>query len=170
MAQARTTATLLGLDGSRKRRPLKLLYELGLLSNEDEPINKLTNAGLDNADLSEITLHNVCLSRADLRRTDLGRADLEGAHLSWTDLSKADLSNTRLEGANLLPYDEKDPAGLSRHNVMNGADLNVPRLTARLTPSHNPYQPERGKRPHPGAGRTSDWVPNNSASRRPSEP
>jgi uncharacterized protein YjbI with pentapeptide repeats len=139
IAQARTTAILLGLDGSRKRRPLKLLYELGLLINEDEPIIELTNAGLDNADLSEITLHNVCLSRADLRGVDLGGADLEGADLSWVDLrgadlSKADLTNARLEGANLLPYDAKDPAGLSGHNLMKGADLNIPRLIARLAP------------------------------------
>lgn len=72
LAQARTIAVLLGLDKDRKRRALKLLYELGLVvKTNNEPILHLKNAGLDRANLSEIILHRTCLSGADLRLTDL---------------------------------------------------------------------------------------------------
>src|SRR5215208_8346010 len=53
LAQARTLAILLGLDQDRKRRPLKLIYELSLIMKE-EPILNLKNAGLDTANLSQI--------------------------------------------------------------------------------------------------------------------
>src|SRR5215216_1917175 len=101
LAQARTLAILLGLDQDRKRRPLKLIYELSLIMKK-EPILNLKNAGLDTADLSEITLHDACLREVDLRL--------------------ANLSYTVLVGANLLPYDETQPAKLNAPNLLNGAD------------------------------------------------
>ena len=126
LAQARTLAILLGLDRDRKKIPLKLIYELRLITKE-EPILNLKNAGLDTADLSEITLHDACLSEADLRRANLSGADLKGtdltrADLRGADLSDADLSDTMLAGANLLPYDEKAPAKLNAANLSNGTD------------------------------------------------
>jgi hypothetical protein len=126
LAQARTLAILLGLDRDRKKFPLKLIYELRLITKE-EPILNLKNAGLDTADLSEITLHDACLSEADLRRANLSGADLRGtdltsADLRGADLSDADLSDTMLAGANLLPYDEKAPAKLNAPNLSNGTD------------------------------------------------
>jgi uncharacterized protein YjbI with pentapeptide repeats len=126
LAQARTLAILLGLGRERKKIPLKLIYELRLITKE-EPILNLRNAGLDTADLSEITLHEACLSEADLRRANLSGADLKGtdltrADLRGADLSDADLSDTMLAGANLLPYDEKAPAKLNAPNLSNGTD------------------------------------------------
>jgi hypothetical protein len=74
VAQARTIAVLLGLDSEHKRRPLKLVYELGLINrngNGTESIIELKNAGLDRANLSELTLRDANLRCADLRATDL---------------------------------------------------------------------------------------------------
>src|SRR5215216_1453405 len=126
LAQARTLAILLGLDQDRKRRPLKLIYELSLIMKE-EPILNLKNAGLDTADLSEITLHDACLREADLRLANLTGADLKGSDLGGADLrganlSGANLSDTLLAGANLLPYDESQPAKLNAPDLSNGAD------------------------------------------------
>ena len=106
LAQARTLAILLGLDKDRKRRPLKLIYELSLIMKEELILN-LKNAGLDTADLSEITLHDACLREADLR---------------LANLSDANLSDTVLVGANLLPYDETQPAKLNAPSLSNGTD------------------------------------------------
>ena len=126
LAQARTLAILLGLDQDRKRRPLKLIYELSLIMKE-EPILNLKNAGLDTADLSEITLHDACLREVDLRLADLSGADLKGSDLGGADLrganlSNANLSDTVLAGANLLPYDKTQPAKLNAPSLLNGAD------------------------------------------------
>jgi uncharacterized protein YjbI with pentapeptide repeats len=126
LAQARTLAILLGLDQDRKRRPLRLIYELNLIMKE-EPILNLKNAGLDTADLSEITLHNACLREVDLRRANLSGADLKGSDLGGADLrganlSNANLSDTVLVGANLLPYDETQPAKLNAPSLSNGTD------------------------------------------------
>ena len=126
LAQARTLAILLGLDKDRKRRPLKLIYELSLIMKE-EPILNLKNAGLDTADLSEITLHDACLRQADLRLANLSGADLKGSDLGEADLRGANLSNANLSdavlvGANLLPYDETQPAKLNAPSLSNGTD------------------------------------------------
>ena len=126
LAQARTLAILLGLDQDRKRRPLKLIYELSLIMKK-EPILNLKNAGLDTADLSEITLHDACLREVDLRLANLSGADLKGSDLRGADLRGANLSNANLSytvlvGANLLPYDETQPAKLNAPNLLNGAD------------------------------------------------
>jgi len=118
VAEARTIAVLLGLDQEHKRRPLKLVYELGLL-NKPVPVIELKNAGLDEANLSELTLHNACLNGADLRRGDLHGADLAGSNLRGADLSGADLTD-----ANLLPYDKNDPTTWNKHNLEKRSTLN----------------------------------------------
>jgi uncharacterized protein YjbI with pentapeptide repeats len=127
LAQARTTALLLELDDTRKRRPLKLVYRLHLI-NKPEPILTLENAALDSADLSEITLHDACLKGIDLRNADLSganlrRTDLSDADLRGADLQRANLSDANLSRANLLPYDEQYPAKLNSFNL-NGVDPN----------------------------------------------
>jgi hypothetical protein len=126
LAQARTLAVLLGLDKDRKKVPLKLIYELSLITKGD-PILNLKNAGLDTADLSEITLQHACLKEADLRLANLRGADLKGSDLTNADLRGADLSDANLSdavlaGANLLPYDKKAPAKLNAPNLSNGTD------------------------------------------------
>jgi uncharacterized protein YjbI with pentapeptide repeats len=134
IAQARTMAVFLGLDGRFKRRPLKLIYELGLI-NKGANILELNNAGLDHADLSELTLCKAYLRGADLRVSDLSGADLSKsdlteADLRGTDLRRANLSNTVLTQANLLPYDERDPERLSPHRLAR-TDLNKEPLSPR---------------------------------------
>jgi uncharacterized protein YjbI with pentapeptide repeats len=121
VARARTAAILLSLDGYHKRRPLKLVYELGLI-DKGENVLELKNAGLDHADLSELSLRKADLRRADLRASDLSGADLSDSDLSEADLRGADLRRAHLSGtdltkANLLPYDERDPERLSAHRL-----------------------------------------------------
>jgi uncharacterized protein YjbI with pentapeptide repeats len=148
LAEARTLEVLLGLEGERKRRPLKLVYGLGLINNrlhtaqrdgaplddENPSLNNpdsgerdgalldLENLSLDHADLTELSLRDACLRFADLRGANLQGSDLSGANLSYADLRGANLTNTdlsavNLSGANLLPYDEYEPARLSLHNL-----------------------------------------------------
>jgi uncharacterized protein YjbI with pentapeptide repeats len=120
------------LDGERKRRPLKLVYGLGLIkkgANTGESngtLLDLQNLSLDHADLTEISLQKACLKYADLRGADLQGADLNGSDLSFADLrganlTNADLSYADLSGANLLPYNEEEPARLSLHNLRDHA-------------------------------------------------
>jgi uncharacterized protein YjbI with pentapeptide repeats len=145
VAQARTVAILLELDKDHKRRPLKLVYELGLIKKkEDEnslnPLITLSNAGLDHADLRELTLIDTCLRSADLRATDLTGADLEGSDLSEADfrganLAKSNLAKANLSKANLLPYSELDPARLSAHNL-NNIDPGQVKLNGDYTPTN----------------------------------
>lgn len=121
LAQARTIAVLLGLDRDYKRRPLKLVYELGLIKRDNQPL-ELRNAGLDGADLSEITLRKAYLKCADLRVSDLKGADLECSDMTLADLrganlERADLKDGDLTDANLLPYDELDPERWSLHKL-----------------------------------------------------
>ena len=120
LAQARTIAVLLGLDSEHKKRPLKLVYELGLIEKDNRPL-ELKNAGLDGANLSEITLRAAYLRCVDLRLSDLNGADLEGSNLNLADLRGSDLKRANLRDvdltkANLLPYDAQDPERLSIHN------------------------------------------------------
>ena len=146
IAQARTIALLLGLDASRKRRCLKLVYELGLI-NKIGPILDLKNAGLDNADLSELALPEACLSHVDLRTSDLSGSNLRNSDLSKADLRGANLTNVDLSGAdvteaNFLPYDERQPAKMSIHNLKDKdvdsreANLRFTKIRSSLTPTN----------------------------------
>jgi uncharacterized protein YjbI with pentapeptide repeats len=132
LAEARTSEVLLGLDGDRKRRPLKLVYGLGLikkganLGETDGTLLDLQNLSLDHADLTELTLRKASLRSADLRGANLQGADLSGSDLSYADLrganlTNADLSDANLSGANLLPYNDEEPARLSLHNLRDHA-------------------------------------------------
>jgi uncharacterized protein YjbI with pentapeptide repeats len=146
IAQARTIAVLLELDPGRKRRALKLVYELGLI-NKDRPILDLHNAGLHEAALRELALPNACLKHVDLRAADLSGSNLSGSDLSEADLRGANLTNVDLSGvdltdANLLPYDELQPAKLSIHNLKDNAPdsseaiLRFPKIKPNLTPTN----------------------------------
>jgi uncharacterized protein YjbI with pentapeptide repeats len=127
LAEARTLEVLLGLDSERKRRPLKLVYGLGLIKNglhtaerdgapldvenlslnnpnrveSDGALLELENLSLDHADLTELSLRDACLRFADLRGANLQGADLSGADLSYADLRGANLTNVDLSDANL---------------------------------------------------------------------
>jgi uncharacterized protein YjbI with pentapeptide repeats len=125
LAEAKTVEVLLGLDSERKRRPLKLVYGLGLITNrsntserngtlldlENSSLNNpatgekdgalldLENLSLDHADLTELSLRSACLRFADLRGANLQGADLSGADLSYADLRGANLTNADLSHA-----------------------------------------------------------------------
>jgi uncharacterized protein YjbI with pentapeptide repeats len=127
LAEARTLEVLLGLDSERKRRPLKLVYGLGLIKNglhtaerdgapldvenlslnnpdrgeRDGALLDLENLSLDHADLTELSLRDACLRFADLRGANLQGSDLSGADLSYADLRGANLTNTDLSNVNL---------------------------------------------------------------------
>jgi len=125
VARARTAAILLGLDANHKRRPLKLVYELGLIY-KGENVLELRNAGLDHADLSELSLRKAYLVGADLRVSDLSGADLSDSDLTEADLRGADLRRTDLREA-ILAGAQPCGANLGGANLrvadLSGADL-----------------------------------------------
>jgi uncharacterized protein YjbI with pentapeptide repeats len=139
VAQARTIAILLGLDSEHKRRPLKLVYELGLIKKdgtENGAMIELKNAGLDHAYLSELSLSAANLSCADLRVSDLSgddlsHSDLRLADLRGADLRRANLENADLTGANFLPYDERDPERWNLHNLATIEDISKENFSPR---------------------------------------
>jgi len=100
VARTRTLTVLLNMGSERKRRPLKAVYELDLVSRAS-PILSLDQADLDRAVLSEavlpgIDLHGVYLRSADLTGADLRDADLSGARLEEADLSGANFSGAEV--------------------------------------------------------------------------
>jgi uncharacterized protein YjbI with pentapeptide repeats len=128
VANALTVAILLRLDGEHKRRVLKLVDEMGLITKGEKNILKFENAALYHADLRELTLRRVDLSGADLRATNLSGADLSESDLSKSDLRgadlrHADLSGLCLRGANLLPYDEENPGRWSNNFLEKSLNL-----------------------------------------------
>jgi len=131
LAQALTTEILLGLDKDHKRRPLTLIYELGLI-NKDSPGLSMNHASLATADLREISLRDASLIGADLRL-----ADLRGANLGGTDLLETNLMGAYLGGANIgwanlgeahLEEADLDSAYLSGANL-SGANLSGANLS-----------------------------------------
>jgi uncharacterized protein YjbI with pentapeptide repeats len=136
VAQARTIAILLALDAEHKRRPLKLIYELGLInrnSNGHKSIIELRNAGLDHANFRELTLRNANLRGVDLRGTNLSGADLSCSDLALADLRganlrRANLKGTDLKDANFLPYDAEHPERWSWHKLTRIDNLSQEKL------------------------------------------
>lgn len=133
---ARTAAALLGLNGARKRRVAKFLYELGFIKRDEAPNNMgcidLWSADFNGADLEEAILPQVCLkdvylreaklkdanlNDADLRNTDLRKADLSDADLSRADLSDALLADSRLGGTNLSGANLRRAEGLTQEQI-----------------------------------------------------
>jgi uncharacterized protein YjbI with pentapeptide repeats len=155
LAEARTLEVLLGLDGERKRRPLKLVYGLGLIKNRlhtserdealldvenlslnnpiigerDGALLDLQNLSLDHADLTELSLRDACLRFADIRGADLQGSDLSGADLSYADLRGANLTNTDLSAANL------SGANLLPYDEQEPAKLSLHNLKDHALPS-----------------------------------
>jgi uncharacterized protein YjbI with pentapeptide repeats len=141
VAKALTTAILMRLDSKHKRRVLKLVHEMDLITRGEKTILKLDNAALDHTDLRELSLRNVDLSSVDLRVTnligaDLSDSDLSEADLRGADLRRADLSGIYLIRANLLPYDEGNPDRWSRHFLERNLNLS----------EENPLPPEQLRR------------------------
>jgi len=157
LAEARTLEVLLGLDSERKRRPLKLVYGLGLIKNglhtaerdgalldvenlslnnldtgeRDGALLDLQNLSLDHADLTELSLRDAYLRFADLRGADLQGSDLSGADLSYADLRGANLTNTDLSAVNL------SGANLLPYDEQEPARLSLHNLKDHALPSDN---------------------------------
>jgi uncharacterized protein YjbI with pentapeptide repeats len=155
LAEARTLEVLLGLDSDRKRRPLKLVYGLGLIKNRsntaernvalldvenlslnnpdtgetDGALLDLENLSLDHADLTELSLRKACLRFADLRGADLQGSDLSGADLGYADLRGANLTNADLSDANL------SEANLLPYDEDHPAKLSLHNLKDHALPS-----------------------------------
>ena len=155
LAEARTLEVLLGLDSERKRRPLKLVYGLGLIKNglhiaerdgapldvenlslnnpdtgeRDGALLELENLSLDHADLTELSLRDACLRFADLRGANLQGSDLSGADLSYADLRGANLTNTDLSAVNL------SGANLLPYDEQEPASLSLHNLKDHPLPS-----------------------------------
>jgi uncharacterized protein YjbI with pentapeptide repeats len=160
LAEARTSEVLLGLDGERKRRPLKLIYGLGLINNRlhtaqrdgapldgenpspnnpytgerDGTLLDLENLSLDHADLTELRLRDACLSFADLRGANLQGSDLRGANLSYADLRGANLTNANLSTVNL------SGANLLPYDEYEPARLSLHNLKDHPLPTDNYLQ------------------------------
>lgn len=98
VARTRTLTVLLDMDSERKRRPLKAVYELGLV-RRDHPLLSLDQADLDGAVLSEAVLPGIDLRGVYMREADLTGADLRGADLSLARMDEADLGRANLSGA-----------------------------------------------------------------------
>jgi uncharacterized protein YjbI with pentapeptide repeats len=157
LAEAKTVDILLGLDSERKRRPLKLVYGLGLINNRlhtaerdgapldvenlnpnnpdtgerDGALLDLENLSLDHADLTELSLRDACLRFADLRGANLQGSDLSGADLSYADLRGANLTNTDLSAVNL------SGANLLPYDEHEPARLSLHNLKDYALPSDN---------------------------------
>jgi uncharacterized protein YjbI with pentapeptide repeats len=140
VAQARTLAALRQLDGDRKGRVVRFLYELGLIRRQaimDLSGADLTSAELVQAELSHVNLAGADLLHANLSQCNLREGNLDGASLRWADLQKAVLAGTTFRQARLGRADlgEANLAGadLSGANLyqahMYAADLSGAMLT-----------------------------------------
>jgi uncharacterized protein YjbI with pentapeptide repeats len=130
--RARTLATLGELDGPRKGRIVRFLYEAGLISGE-QPLISLSDADLIGVVLSGIqelgeytnvgfaNLKGINLEDTLLLEGELAGADMDEAVLTLSDLRGADLMKAKLNGANL---------GLANltNAILIGAELNETRL------------------------------------------
>ncbi len=96
VARARTLTVLPSIDGDRKARVVRFLYESGLITR-DRPVIDLSGA-----DLRGANLRGADLTRASLQKVNLGAANLEEAWLREADLTGADLSGANLQGASLI--------------------------------------------------------------------
>ena len=150
-ARARTLTVLSGLDGVRKARLIRFLYQMNAISTSDRIID-LSGADLNGIDLSgsdisgnrdrtffsylsladvqffgvnlrEANLAEAKMSGASLFMADLTDANLEGAHLMFADIRLSTLSGTRFRGTNLTGADLTGATGLSDKQLRLASSL-----------------------------------------------
>jgi uncharacterized protein YjbI with pentapeptide repeats len=78
----------------------------------------------------------VDLRKANLNGSNLSRIDLSNADLRGADLSGVDLSGACLKNANLLPYNERNPAKMSKHNLNGAAPIDLDQSSNDLKPTN----------------------------------
>jgi uncharacterized protein YjbI with pentapeptide repeats len=127
--RAEALALLPSLDGLRKGRIVRFLYELGLLGCLDPatqqplpPVVKLDGADLRDLQLPHANLGWIHLVACFLDRANFAGSYLGGANLGASDLPGADLSHATLTGSNLYLCD-------LRGANLSGADLTEARVT-----------------------------------------
>lgn len=175
VAKSRTLSALRSLDGERKGRVLRFLYESGLIS--EQPVIILQSADLRGAHLIEAHLIGANLADANLYKANLYKADLSGAelihvcleeaNLQEAYLHKADLMWANLEGANLIVATLAEAilqeAFLMRANLMGatlaeailwGADL----TDATVTPEQLSVTRELENATMPNGMKYEEWV------------
>jgi hypothetical protein len=127
--RAEVLALLPILDGGRKGRVVRFLYELGLIGGLDAhtqrpaaPIIKLDGADLRDMELPHASLGWVQLVACFLDRANFMGSFLGQANLGASDLPGANLKQATLTGANLYLCD-------LREANLTGADLGEARVT-----------------------------------------
>ncbi len=124
LASTRTRTTLRVLDGERRGRVIRFLYDTGLIDTDKKIISTkdldlyganmigfhfknacLTNACLDNSDFRGAKMDNVNLSKASLKKAILRDADFENADLTGISLSEALYDNRTKWPENFNPKD-----------------------------------------------------------------
>jgi hypothetical protein len=95
-ARLRTLEILPSLDGVRKGKVVKFLYETGLITQGAGVIF------MSGANLADMYLEEEFLVEAHLAGVDLKRAQLAGAHLEWARLGEASLAGVDLKKAFLV--------------------------------------------------------------------
>lgn len=101
--RAEVLALLPTLDGARKGRLVRLLYELHLIGWFDEATQQPAPpvVKLDGADLRDLQLPHANLGWVHLVACYLDRADFAGSYLGGANLGASDLPGANLAGANL---------------------------------------------------------------------
>jgi uncharacterized protein YjbI with pentapeptide repeats len=152
VARARTLTVLPGLDGRRKGRVVRFLYEAALIHKNAAVflLNGADLSGVDlgSANLSGVNLRGFMLKESELRLatgtvtssgsdlTDLSKADLDfadlfGAELTLTNLQSASLTLANLSESNLSEANLQEADMLAAN--LRGANLSNARLEgARL--------------------------------------
>jgi hypothetical protein len=128
--RAEALALFPALDGLRKGRIVRFLYELGLIGCFDPatgqpapPVVKLDGADLRDLELPHANLGCIHLVACFLDRANFAGSFLGGANLGASDLPGANLVHAALTGANLYLCD-------LRRASLGGADLSEARITA----------------------------------------
>lgn len=105
LASTRTKTTLRVLDGSRRGRVIRFLYDTGLIQIEKNIIStdilEFYGAHMINFRFKNATLKNARLDRSDFRGAVMDNVDLTNTTLKNAMLRNADFTTAILTGANL---------------------------------------------------------------------
>jgi hypothetical protein len=122
VARARTLTVLPRLDGDRKARVVRFLYEARLIRG-DRAVLDLEGADLTEADLSETKLDGAQLRGVYLGKANLPWTSLGGADLTWADLSGANLTRAYLHRTNLHDASGCTEGQLGNTSTLEGATM-----------------------------------------------
>ncbi|CAF1216382.1 unnamed protein product [Rotaria sordida] len=118
MVRGKTLALIRELDTVRKGQLIRFLYDAGLLTNGEQPLD-LTDAELDHIDLSSTTpniqiMYGLALSNVYLRN----------ASFVQRDMTNGNFSGTRLTGANFSYSITNPTVGFKSANILHNLTIN----------------------------------------------